>query len=1183
MDGLEGTTCQSSQISNHHAGLVVEATRLVMGSETGADAASTVLVAGAVVNVRSAGGGSRRQLATVVRVHRNGDATVKYETTGETEKNVSIDRVQVVSDSDERSAFKVGERVVYLVSTNTTKKDQEADEKEDDTESWREGTVKLCRPDGMFDIVDVETGKVVRKLPAASVRAPSDKKSTKKSKESMDDKEKEKKQEKKVTGGSDKSDEDEALSAGALVEVKIKRSGEWQPATVQKARSDGTYDLTLDSDSDEVMKQVTRKLIRPRKPSESKKMKTAKSKKAEEDSEADDDDDGGDDDDDDEKSAIRKRKTAARKSRRKSASDNGDDDDEGDDTMSTSRRRLPVSRAMPTRFGQLRVNQTVEFDDKSGGVHRGHIKQLRSDDETCDVAHDSDGGETVSRRVPVANIRAVSALGRLFGAGGSPGLLQVNTRVYYRGKDGVERKGIILKVWKDGKRGDGGGPMYDVEDLADGEMFKKVQASRLRVVPWLDVSLPQWNTNFSAGFPSFMTGPVLRRGVKVRFRRKVGGRVVWVDGVIAKVKSDESCIVEFWGDTEDGKKERVVVKNRDIQSRFFQFSMPSASAALAGLSLPSIELLPRTTIKPGTAVEVAVAGGEKVMLGTVLSFNESSQTYAIQYRDGSKSKNVSRESVRVSLRRLRVGTEVEMVVEGPCKEVSTLDGEVAWVHRDEKVAVRINGGNNDVFAEVCPHALTVDGQPAFSAPLSSTWLELVGFRLNLLVEMFVYAWFAFGLMVELGDMITLARGLDPDKLADAQHMASLYTLNEVDWSQCAVSPLTLASNSSASSSSDDKYLVIPEEALSTDRAWLIALTIAKAVLTAFSVLLSGRRVLSKLSALADDYIDVKEFQQDQVLRRRLGIVSGLALLASFCSLLVYASLMGKFEHFCLFSATNVRAFDTLALEWMGRMFEIRSTTSDDIVQLALALSSKTTMNLFRALAFFLLLFAMPSSSTDFARRVLLLLPLAVALAAMVAAVAIAAVTAFYLVQRSHLVELGSDLMLSSDGNLAVVGVLVALWIDVAVFRLAAAAGRFYEAQMVRTWTLQADIGEDVLDQAERGEFGLQAKKEALITRVEQRQAQLGALKLTVLRVHRDWFAHMAVMVVGIAIDARLRQRVASLYVGGDEALEDMTLAALSVHLGFCCAWLVTVAFAALLAVALRRQGPPELLAFILVA
>jgi uncharacterized membrane protein YciS (DUF1049 family) len=438
-------------------------------------------------------------------------------------------------------------------------------------------------------------------------------------------------------------------------------------------------------------------------------------------------------------------------------------------------------------------------------------------------------------------------------------------------------------------------------------------------------------------------------------------------------------------------------------------------------------------------------------------------------------------------------------------------------------------------------------------------------------------------MVELGDMITLARGLEPEKLADAQHMASLYALGEVDWSHCGLSPLTLASNSSTSSSSDYKFLVIPEEALSTDRAWIITLTVAKAVLTASSVLLSGRRVLSKLSALADDFIDVKEFQQDQVHRQRLGVVSGLALLASFCSLLVYASMLGKFEHFCLFSSTSVRAFDTLALEWMSRMFEIRSTTSNNIVELALALSSKTTMNLFRALAFFLLLFAMPSSSTDFARRVLLLLPLAVALAALVAAVAISALTAFYLVQRSHLVELGSELMLSSDANLAVVGVLIALWIDVTMFRLAAAVGRFYEAQMVRTWTLQTDIGEDVLDQAERGEFGLQAKKEALITRVEQRQAQLGALKLTVLRVHRDWFTHMAVMIVGIAIDARLRQRVANLYIGGDETLENTALAALSVHLGFCCAWLVIVVFAALLAVALRRQGPPELLAFILVA
>lgn len=674
-----------------------------MGSEGGAEATPTALAAGASVDVQSADGGSRRQRATVVRVHRNGDVTVKYEATGDIEKNVSVDRVRVVgaSDSDERPAFKVGDHVSYLVSTSTSTKDQEADGKEDDAGNWREGTVKLCRPDGVFDVVDSETGEVVRKLPATSVRASRDKKPKKKTKDAL---ESSKEEEKESAGDSESSDEDSALSVGTLMEVKDKRRGEWQPGKVQKVRSDGTYDVALDSDSEEVLKQVARKLIRPRKSSAAKKKKATTKKKTVEGSEADDDDGN------EEKPAIRKRKTA-RKSRRKTVSDDDDDDDDGDDAASDGWRRLRSARAraVPTRFVQLRVNQTVEFDDKSGGVHRGRIRQLRSDDETCDVAHDNDGGETVSRRVLVANIRPLSTLTRLFGGGGPLGLLQVNTRVYYRAKDGVERKGIVLKVWKDGKRGEGGEPTYDVEDLADGEMFKKVPASKLRAVPWLDVSLPQWNTNFSAGFPSFMTGPVLRRGVKVRFRRRLDGRVVWADGVIAKVKSDDSCIVEFWGDAEDGKKERVAVKNRDIQARFFQFSMPSASAALAGLSLPSIELLPRTTIKPGTAVEVAVAGGEKVMLGTVLSFNESSQTYAIQYRDGSKSKSVARESVRVSLRRLRVGTEVEMVVEGPCKEVSTLDGEVAWVHRDEKVAVRINGGNNDVFAEVCPHALTVDG------------------------------------------------------------------------------------------------------------------------------------------------------------------------------------------------------------------------------------------------------------------------------------------------------------------------------------------------------------------------------------------------------------------------------------------------------------------------------------------
>lgn len=1132
-----------------------------MGSEGAVDT-DPALAPGTNVDIRNTDGSKQR--ATIVRAHRNGEFTVKYESSGETEKSVSADRVKPASSSprhsskssaDTKAMYKVGDEVEYLA------KGPKEGEK---SEIWREAKIKLCRPDGTVDVVDLETDAVVRKLSGASVRQKKSKKKSKGAPKNVGDDEED--EGKNADTG---SDEDAKFAVDALVEVQNKKGGEWKSARVIKARSDGSYDLAMDSDDEDVMKKVSRKLIRGRKSGSKLKKTSAKPKTKSKESD--------DDDDDDEKPAIRKRSALTRKSRRNSGTDDNDEDD-GEPSDGRKQLRSARSRGGPVSFAQLRVNQAVEFDAKDGSVHRGQIKQLRSEDETCDVAHDSDGGETVSRKVPVSNVRTTSGLARMFR--GPTGLLQMNTRVYYRGKDGVERKGIVLKVWKDGKRGEGGEPTYDVEDLADGEMFKHVPASKLRAVPWLDVSLPQWG-GFSPGFPSFMSGPVLRRGVKVRFRRKLegsGGRLVWADGVIAKMKADNMCVVEFI--SPEGKSERVNVKTRDVQAKFLQ--LPSLSLpALPGLSLPSIELMPQMTIQPGTSVEVSASGGEKVLLGTVLSYNESGQTYTIQYRDGSKAKGVAKESVRVSLRRLRVGTEVEMVVEGPCKEVSTLDGEVAWVHRDEKVCVRLHGGNNDVFAEVCPHALTVDGQPGFSAPLSSTWLELIGFKLNLLLEMFIYAWLAFGLIVEIGDMIQLASLSAPTQFGDSSYMVELY--ESVNWTRCAQQPLHV---NSSSTSTGGSYLSIPEGDLETDRAWLVTLLVAKTIFTAVCVLLAARRVHCKLSALDDNYIDVKELQQDQVRRRRLGLATAIVLIVSYFTLLVYASLLSRFEYFCLVDSTQVESFDKLALDWFSRMFSIRdvSDAAVSITSITTGLASKTTVNLFRALALSLLLFALPSSSTDFLRRVLLILPSSIALSSLVAAIAIAPLSAFYLVNRAHIVSLGELTELSTDSDLAVLSVLVALWLNAAIVRLVAASGRFTEGQMARAWTMEADVAEDTLAQADRGEFGLQAKREAVLVRVEQRQRQLGALKLAVLRIHRSWAVHSSVMIVGIACAAQLQIRVGQLYASeADARVERLASAAVATHLGFCIAWLVAVQLASLAAVALRRQGPPELLAGVLSA
>lgn len=471
---------------------------------------------------------------------------------------------------------------------------------------------------------------------------------------------------------------------------------------------------------------------------------------------------------------------------------------------------------------------------------------LNREQRSCDIEHESDT-EKVSKRIALDVVRPTTAFGRFFGGTNRNFVpFQLNTHVYYRTKDGTERKGIVLKVSKST-----GKTLYDVEDLLDGTMLKQLSVGKLRAVPWLDYTLPSWNG--LPGLPSFslFSAPILRRGMNVRFRRtdKETGRVVWKDGVIMKAKSNACCIVEYFGPNGDSKREEV--KNSDIQARFFRMPFSGMlDGVMDGLSLPSIQL-PAGMFKVGSAVEVS--NGAKVFLGTIVSSNDIDKTYTIRYEDGRKEKNVPSDRVRLSLRRLRVGTEVEMIVEGPCKEVSKLDGEVAWIHRDEKVAVRINGGNNDVFAEVCTHALMVDGKPAFTAPLSSTWLELMGYYCNLVAELLIYAWFFFGLMVEMDEMLTLHGDTAPDLLQDQENMAAMYDSQQIDWGLCRHSALhNETSSGSSSASNSSSYLLIPSNAIATDRAWLMALLVSKAILTACSAVLVLRCLRSKLSALQDE-------------------------------------------------------------------------------------------------------------------------------------------------------------------------------------------------------------------------------------------------------------------------------------------------------------------------------------------
>ncbi|GMF28613.1 unnamed protein product [Phytophthora lilii] len=304
------------------------------------------------------------------------------------------------------------------------------------------------------------------------------------------------------------------------------------------------------------------------------------------------------------------------------------------------------------------------------------------------------------------------------------------------------------------------------------------------------------------------------------------------------------------------------------------------------------------------------------------------------------------------------------------------------------------------------------------------------------------------------------------------------------------------------------------------------------------------------------------------MRRHLAVAMGWALIVTFMTLVNYASLLNRFDFYCLLNDKSL-SFDELALSI--NPFAIHTNYSNPI-QLLISLAAKTTFNLFRGVAFHLLLFAFPTSGTNFIRRMVFLLP-SIAVTALLCAVGGAALHTFYYVQKTEMLS-DQKLELSTHTDLSILLLVLSLWFIYCVYHLGAAAGRFSETRLERHRTSRDEISEDVLDLAERGEFGLQAQREALVTKVEQRQDQLGVCKLSILCIYRHIIVHLVAAAVAIYIDVTLRKVVKELD-GSSVALH-----ALAFHLAVAIVWLIGSAMAAMFAISLRQQSP-ELLAYIL--
>lgn len=530
----------------------------------------------------------------------------------------------------------------------------------------------------------------------------------------------------------------------------------------------------------------------------------------------------------------------------------------------------------------LYIGQVVDFElDQDGKLHRGRIQSLNRSKQLCDIIHESDN-DCVSEGVSYKQVWPPSMFSKLledmgFGASSrSSGIpFQVNQVVWFAAPQerNRSRRGRVVHVERTGKKRRTGtisvrDYFYIIEDLANHKSYANLPHHKLRSMSlWTEPQRIARRALQNAA--ATLKRTPLRKGLNVRFQLQNphSGRAEWHHGEIIRVNvRDGTCVIQYEvtsSKTQQSVVARATVEDHDIEPiSSLTLAARAAktvwnSATQNGNPIPTSNFFSPSPLIAGTFVDVL--HGENVRLATIAAIETHNKVvdasipleflYTVQYMDGKKEKHVPSDRIRASSRRLQVGTHVEMIVEGPCKEISKLKGEVAWVHRDERVAVRMleSTDRSDIFAQVCMRSLLVNGKPAFRASITNTGWEIFSAYVHLALEMLIHFWFCLDMIVEIAELLNIYQETSHANLSDAFYMSELYDAHKfspAQWNTCSRHISTIG-NQTAS------FFLLPMEILAADRAWLLLLFILKAVLTGFTALCVLRMVNCKVTALRD--------------------------------------------------------------------------------------------------------------------------------------------------------------------------------------------------------------------------------------------------------------------------------------------------------------------------------------------